>query len=193
MDSTNPWTVLHKDEPFTCPFFSVRSDLVAHAGGQPRAYNSIRTKMFGVAVVPVDKRGCTMLVGQYRYVLDRFTWEVPGGGARYDRPPLDSAREELSEETGYRADHWLQLVDACVAPGTSDELSKGFVAWGLQSGEAHPEPEEQLSRRLVPFAEALSMVLSGEISHLGSVAVLLSLHTRLVRGELPKDLEKLLG
>src|SRR5579872_5908851 len=112
MDTANPWTVLSQAEPFTCPYFTVRSDMVTHSGAAPRPYNSIRVKLFGVAIVPIDEHGCTMLVGQYRYVLDRYTWEAPGGGAGYDRPVIDSAREELGEETGYRAEHWLQIVDA---------------------------------------------------------------------------------
>jgi hypothetical protein len=79
---------------------------------------------------------------------------------------------ELSEETGYRADHWLQLFDASLAPGTMDGRTQCFVAWGLHSGLAHPEPEERLLQRRVPFGQAISMALSGEISNFSSVTLL---------------------
>jgi 8-oxo-dGTP pyrophosphatase MutT (NUDIX family) len=149
-------------------------------------------KSFGVSIVPIDDEGCTMLVGQYRYVLDRFTWEVPGGGCKPEQAPLEAARIELSEETGYRADHWLQLFDASLSPGTIDARTQCFVAWGLQSGIPHPEPEERLSQRRVPFREAISMALSGEISNFGSVTLLLGIQVKLARGELPADLAMLL-
>ena len=191
-DRANPWTVHRKEEKFTCSYFSVRSDTVAHGTRLPRVYNSIRMKSSGVSIAPIDDEGCTMLVGQYRYVLDRFTWEVPGGGCKLDQAPMEAARIELSEETGYRADHWLQLFDASVSPGTIDGCAQGFVAWGLHSGTPHPEPEERLLQRRVPFGQAISMALSGEISNFGSITLLLGIQVKLARGELPADLAMLL-
>jgi hypothetical protein len=76
-DRSNPWTVVRKEEKFTCSYFSVRSDTVRFGAGLPRPYNSIRMKSIGVTIAPIDDEGCTTLVGQYRYVLDRFTWELP--------------------------------------------------------------------------------------------------------------------
>lgn len=192
MSTANPWSVLRQSEPFDCPYFSIRHDLVSLAGRDPRPYYSIRMKVFGVAVLPIDADGCTTLVGQHRYILDRFQWELPGGGAPQDRPPIESARSELSEETGHRADHWLQIVDTALAPGTINEIVRGFVAWGLHGGEAHPEPSELLTLRRVKFSEAISMSLSGEIGHVASVVTLLSLQARLIREELPPDLAQLL-
>jgi hypothetical protein len=105
---------------------------------------------------------------------------------------VEAAKIELSEETGYRATHWLRLFDGTVSPGSMDGRTQCFVAWGLQSGAPHPEPEEELVQRRVPFAVSVSMALSGEISHFGSIGLLLGIHTKLVRGELPKDLTMLL-
>lgn len=188
----NPWKILEKNEPFTCPFFTVRSDLVSHRGATGR-YNSVRMKVFGVAVLPIDGEGYTTLVGQYRYVLDRYSWELPGGGAALDRPAVDSAASELSEETGYTADHWLQIVETAVAPGTIDEITRGFVAWGLHAGEPHADAEEQLSLRRVSFDDAVSMALAGDIGHVTSVATILSLQTKLARRELPLALARVLA
>jgi 8-oxo-dGTP pyrophosphatase MutT (NUDIX family) len=188
----NPWTVLRKEETFTCSYFSVRSDTVQFGTSLPRTYNSVRMKSIGVTIAPIDDAGCTTLIGQFRYVLDRFTWELPAGGCRLDQAPVEAAKVELSEETGYGAAHWLRLFDGTVSPGSIDGRTQCFVAWGLQPGAPHPEPEEELVQRRVPFAEATSMALSGEISHFGTISLLLGIQTKLARGELPKDLMMLL-
>jgi 8-oxo-dGTP pyrophosphatase MutT (NUDIX family) len=192
-DRSNPWTVLRKEVKFACSYFSVRSDTVQFGAGFPRAYNSIRMKSIGVTIAPIDDEGCTTLVGQYRYVLDRFTWELPAGGCRLDQAPVEAAKIELSEETGYRAANWLRLFDGAVAPGSIDGRTQCFVAWDLQRGAPHPEPEEELVQRRVSFAESISMALSGEISHFASISLLLGIQTKLARGELPGELAKLLG
>ncbi|MCW5737416.1 MAG: NUDIX hydrolase [Enhydrobacter sp.] len=191
-DKANPWIALRKETRFECPYFSVRVDSVSLGGGPERAYNSIRMKTYGVLTVPIDEEGCTTLIGQYRYVLDRYTWEVPGGGARSGLSDIDSAKAELSEETGLRADHWLQLFNASTSPGIADEFSPGFVAWGLHHGDPHPDPQERLSRRRVPFGAAIDMALAGEIASMSGIALLLSIHVRLQRGELPSPLAALL-
>jgi 8-oxo-dGTP pyrophosphatase MutT (NUDIX family) len=190
--SKNPWNVISRSETYTCPYFTVRSDKVSFANRKPSTYNSIRMKVFGVAILPIDKDGCTTFVGQYRYVLDRYSWELPGGGASHDKTAIESAQMELSEETGYRADHWLQILAAPAAPGTTDEIFSGFVAWGLRTGRPHPEPEEELALRKIPFREAVSMALRGEVGHIASVATLLSVQTLLARDELPLPLATLL-
>ncbi len=192
MADSNPWTLVKKNELFTCPFFTVRQDLVSHAGGAPRPYNSIRMKFEGASVLPIHADGSTTLVGQYRYVVDRYSWELPGGAAFHGTSPSDAARAELSEETGLTADHWLHVLRSAVAPGSLDEVNNGFVAWGLREGQAHPEPEEDLALRRVPFAEAVEMALAGQIGHLTGMATILAVHARLKRNDLPGDLAALL-
>lgn len=191
-DLANPWIVHRKEEKFACSFFSVRSDTVAHGHRLPRTYNSIRMKSPGVSIAPIDSDGRVTLIGQYRYVLDRFTWELPGGGCKPEQTPVEAATAELSEETGYRADHWLRLFDASLSPGTIEGSTHCFVAWDLQAGMPHPEPEERLSQRRVSFDEAVSMVLSGEISNFSSTTLLLGIQVKFARNELPADLAALL-
>jgi len=191
-DQANPWAVLRKETRFECPYFDVRVDSVSLGGGPERAYNSIRMKTYGVLVAPIDEDGQTTLIGQYRYVLDRFTWEVPGGGARSGMSDVDSAKAELSEETGLHADHWLQLHKASTSPGIADELSPGFVAWGIHRGTPHPDPQERLLRRRLPFDEAVDMALQGGIASMSGIALLLGIQVRLLRNQLPADLTRLL-
>jgi len=192
MTIKSPWVKLREEEAFDCPYFTVRRDLVTHGSGPPLLYSSVRTKVFGVGIVPIDADGCTTLVGQYRYVIDKYSWEVPGGGGSHGRPPLEAARDELSEETGLSAARWLKIMDASVAPGTSDSFFKGFVAWELEQGLPHPEPEESLLLNRLPFLDAVDMAISGGLDNLATVALLLALHARFKSGDLPADLSRLM-
>ena len=189
----NPWALIREQPKFDCQYFTARADIVSHAGGRARPYNHFRMKSDGVYVVPIDHDGSTVLVGQHRFVLNRFTWEVPAGGVPRGTPVLDVAKSELSEEAGLTAEHWLQITGAATSPGMTDELSSGFVAWSLRNGEPHPDPEETLVVRRISFSSAVAMALSGEIANLGSIALILGIETRRVRGELPRNLLDLLA
>jgi 8-oxo-dGTP pyrophosphatase MutT (NUDIX family) len=191
MDS-NPWKVLHEEVRHSCPYFDVRQDLVSHAGQSARAYHSVRVKHVGVCVLPVDQQGQLALVGQYRYVLGRYTWELPGGGAPVGADPLDVARQELKEECGYRAGKWLRPTGGDVSPATFDARTIGYVAWELEQSEPQPEAEESLSLRKVTFGEAVDLVLRGEVTNLNGAALLLATQVRAGQGSLPEDLFKLL-
>ena len=177
---------------YDSPYFRAREDIVSFRGGPSRPYTNIRSRIHGVCVAPVDQDGYVTLVGQYRYVLDRFTWELPGGGAAVGMDPLEVAKAELSEETGQRADQWLKIVEGAVSIGTSDEVVPGYAAWDLHDTASHPDPEEDLTLRRLPFREALEMALKGEIAHLIGTALLLGIDARLRRGELPEGLGNLL-
>lgn len=185
---SSPWTLIEERPVYECEFYTAHSDLVKHRKGNPRAYCSVRFKHFGAAVVPIDHDGCTVLVGQFRFVLNRFTWEVPRGGGTHDRTAAEVARTELLEETGLTAKNLLQVSRLWVSPGTTDEWAPGFVAWDLCQGAPCPEPEEEISLWRLPFSKAVEMVMSGEIDDMGSVSLLLCVHARLLRGDLPGEL-----
>lgn len=188
----NPWRKVDGDDVFDSRFFRVRSDMVRYRGQPERPYASIRFKQIGALVVPIDDDGCTTLVGQYRYVVDKFTWEIPAGGGAINEPPLESAKKELLEETGYQAAHWLPLLTAHSNPGNTDEEGFGFVAWGLSAGVAPPSDDEMLVSRKLRFSEALQLALGGHIGTFHSIALLLALDARAKRGDLPDGLLKLL-
>lgn len=183
--------MLKEETGYDCRYFS-RHDRVTVADGEPRSYHSVRMKYYGVCIVPLDRDGSVTLIGQYRYVLDRFSWEIPGGGARVGDDPLTIARAELKEETGCTAEHWLKIVEGAVSPGISTEAVPTFVAWGLDCGTPQPDATEMLSRRRVRFAEAVGMALKGEISNLPGIAALLGIEVRRQRGDLPAGLLDLL-
>jgi 8-oxo-dGTP pyrophosphatase MutT (NUDIX family) len=191
VDESNPWTVIREDVKHDCPHFTTRRDIVSFSGRAPRPYDSIRAKLHGVCIAPIDSAGYVTLVGQFRYVQGRYTWELPGGGWASD--PLDAAKRELQEETGQHARNWLKVIDGAVSIGTSNETTPGFVAWGITAGEARPEPEERIALRREPFRRAVDMALQGEIAHLIGSALLLAIDARLRRDDLPRDLRDLLA
>jgi 8-oxo-dGTP pyrophosphatase MutT (NUDIX family) len=192
VDTSNPWTMVHEEARFDTPYFSARRDLVRFDRAAARPYSSVRVRYHGVCVAPIDQEGCVTLVGQFRYVLDRYTWELPGGGCLVGGDPAETARAELSEETGLAARHLLKVVEGAVSSGTSDEIVPGYVAWGLAPGHSHPDREERLTLRRVSFSEALEMALRGEIAHLIGSTLLLGIHVKRQRGELPLGLAELL-
>jgi 8-oxo-dGTP pyrophosphatase MutT (NUDIX family) len=189
---SNPWKVLHEEIRLSCPYFDVRQDLVSHTGQPARTYHSVRVKQRGVCVLPVDQQGLVTLVGQYRYVLGRFTWELPAGGAPIGTDQLAMAQKELREECGYHGGQWLRLIGGDVWGGTSNAHSSGYVAWEFEEGEPQPEPEESLTLRKVPFATAVDLAFSGEVTSLISVAVLLAAKVQAAQGSLPERLYELL-
>jgi 8-oxo-dGTP pyrophosphatase MutT (NUDIX family) len=102
-------------------------------------------------------------VGQHRYTLEEWSWEIPEGGVPPDESAFEGAQRELREETGLTASSWRELCRLELSNSVTDEMAVLFVATGLSHGESDPEPTESLQVRWVPFAEALAMTLDGRI------------------------------
>jgi 8-oxo-dGTP pyrophosphatase MutT (NUDIX family) len=124
-------------------------------------------------VLPIDSAGHTMLVGQYRYTLDAYSWELPMGGADPHETPQQAGARELQEETGLVAGDWLQLMQLHTSNSVTDEVAYVFLARDLQQGTSAPETTEALALARVPFVEAHERVLRGEITDALSVAAIL--------------------
>jgi len=137
-----------------------------------------------IGIIPIDADGFTYLVGQYRFPLEQYSWEIPEGGGKLGVPPLESAQRELLEETGLTAQNWTPLLDMDLSNSVSDEVAHIFLATGLTQGQAQPEETEDLAVKKLPIAEACEMVLRGEITDSLSVAGLLRVQLMLLKGEL---------
>ena len=161
-EASNPWRVLGTRRVYENPWISVREDEVVRPDGLPGIYGVVHYKNTAVGVLPVED-GHVYLVGQYRYPLERYSWEIPEGGCPEDEEPLQAARRELREETGFEAERWEKLGEADLSNSVADERAVWFLATGLVAGEQRPEGTEVLGVRRVPLGEALAMALDGRM------------------------------
>ena len=151
----------------------VRVDHVVNPGGGENEYGYVHFKNRAVAIVALDNEGNTWLVGQQRYTLGEYSWELPMGGAPLDENPVDAAKRELAEETGLRARLWSEVMILHPSNSITDEVGIVYIAEGLTQGETEFEETEDLEIRMLPLEEALQLVNDGEITDAISVAAIL--------------------
>lgn len=171
----NPWKIVSKQTGYDNNWIRVEHHEVINPAGNPGIYGKVHFKNQAVGIVPVDDAGNTWLVGQYRFTIDQYSWEIPEGGAPEGTLPLDSAKRELLEETGLVAREWTLLLKMYLSNSVSDELAYLYLARGLEQYEAEPEETEQLQVKKLPLAEVYRMVDDGLIADAMSVAALLKL------------------
>ena len=180
----NPWTVLGEHIIYDNPWIGLTEFDVINPGGGKGIYGKVRFKSLAIGILPIDDRGHTWLVGQYRFPLDAYSWEIPEGGGDPAVPPVESARRELLEETGLVAREWTELMEMHLSNSVTDEQAFIFLARGLEQHEAKPEETEELAIRRMPFEEAYNMVERGEITDSMSVAAILKVKLLQLQGQL---------
>lgn len=169
----NPWTVLETEQKYSNPWITVREDQVINPGGGRGIYGVVSMKNKAIGIIPIDDEGNTWLVGQYRYPLDEYSWEIPMGGGPVEIDPLESAKRELKEETGFTADRWTKIARLHTSNSVTDEEGFVFLAEELTAGDTEPEETEDLKLWKLPFTEAVKMAMDDRITDAISVAALL--------------------
>jgi 8-oxo-dGTP pyrophosphatase MutT (NUDIX family) len=152
------------------PWIDVLHDEVDRPDGSPGIYGVVHFHSRAVGVVAVGDDGRLLLVGQHRYSLDEYSWEIPEGGVGPDEELLDGARRELREETGYEAADWRRLFRMSVSNSMTDERGAIFLATGLRAGVAEPDATEDLALRWATPDEVLAAIDTGEIHDLMTIA-----------------------
>ena len=170
------WRKLGSRTIFENDWMAVRVDHVINPGGGENQYGHVHFKNRAVAIIALDHEDNTWLVGQDRYTLDEYSWELPMGGAPLAEPPLDAAKRELREETGLVAGHWKELMRLHTSNSITDEVGFAYVATDLTEGEPDFEETEDLEIRKLPLGDAVQMVLDGEITDAISAAALLRIY-----------------
>ena len=169
----NPWQTLHTAVKYQNPWISVREDQVLNPGGGQGIYGVVSMKNKALGIVPIDAEGNTWLVGQYRYPLNEYSWEIPMGGGLLELDVLESAQRELKEETGLTAARWTRIARLHTSNSVTDEEGFVYLAEGLTQGALEPEETEDLRLWKLPLAEAIQMVMDDQITDGISVAGLL--------------------
>jgi 8-oxo-dGTP pyrophosphatase MutT (NUDIX family) len=160
---SDPWIRRSRRTVYENDWIQVHHDEVTRPDGSPGIYGVVHFRTRATGAVVVDADGRVLLVGQHRYTLGRYSWELPEGGAPFDEDPMDGAKREVAEETGYTARSWRELMRFTLSNSVTDEEGVLFVASDIDPGPASPDPTEDLEIRWVSLAEALAMVRSGEI------------------------------
>jgi len=172
-ETHNPWQTLGTEVRYQNPWISVREDQVLNPGGGRGIYGVVSMKNKALGIVPLDAEGNTWLVGQYRYPLNEYSWEIPMGGGLVEHDILASAQRELKEETGLLAARWTRIARLHTSNSVTDEEGFVFLAEDLTQGELEPEETEDLRLWKLPLAEAIRMVMADRITDAVSVAGLL--------------------
>lgn len=184
MEERGPWKTLSIEERYSTPWIGVSHHEVIDPSGAPGIYGVVHFKNIAVGIVPLDEDLNTWIVGQYRYPIEAYSWEIPEGGGRRDRPALESAKRELREEVGIEAKRWTEVLQMDLSNSASDEQAVIYVAQGLRFFAPEPDHNEELAMRKVPFEELYAMVMRGEVRDSLTVAAVMKVKLLLTSGEL---------
>jgi ADP-ribose pyrophosphatase len=184
--SENPWTEIDSKTVYENPWIKVTEFQVINPSGGAGIYGTVHFKNRAIGIIPIDDEGNTWLVGQYRFPLLEYSWEIPEGGGHMDEEPLEAAKRELMEETGLVAQEWTKILEMHLSNSVSDELAIIYLARNLVQEKARPEETEKLIVRKIAFDEVAAMADSGEISDAMSVAAIQRVQLLIYQNKLKK-------
>jgi len=173
MKNKNPWTTISREKIYENPWILLWEDEVISPGGGKGIYGKVHFKNRALGIIPLDRDLNTWLVGQYRYTLNEYTWEIPMGGGPLTEDPLVSAKRELKEETGLMAESWDLILRIHTSNSVTDEEGFCYMARDLSEGAPQFDETEDISIKKLHFTAAVEMVLNGEITDSLSVAGIL--------------------
>lgn len=160
----DPWRTLTSREVYANPWIRVREDEVLRPDGSPGLYGVVSMTP-AVGVVALTDADEVVMVGQWRYALGEYSWELVEGGVDVGEDPLTAIQRELAEEAGYHASSWTPLGPALsVSNSVTDQRGQLFVARGLRVVPRAPDPTEELLLAHIALDDALELVDRGRIS-----------------------------
>ncbi|TLU96678.1 NUDIX hydrolase [Dyadobacter sediminis] len=173
MSTENNWKTLSSETVYENAWLELSHRDVINPSGNKGIYGLVKFKNQAIGVIPMDEEENIYLVGQFRYAIDEYSWEIPEGGGLLGTDPLEAARRELKEETGLFANKWTKLARIHTSNSATNEEGFLYIAEELTQKEAEPEDTEDLQIRKVPLKEAVEMVMRSEITDSLSVCAIL--------------------
>ena len=173
MSTENNWKTLSSETVYENAWLEISHREVINPAGKDGIYGVVKFKNKALGIIPVDGNGYIYLVGQFRYTLNEYSWEIPEGGGPFNEDVLDAAKRELKEETGLLASNWTRLSRIHTSNSATDEEGFLFMAEGLSQSEAEPEETEELQVKKIHLSEAVEMVMRSEITDAISIAGIL--------------------
>lgn len=184
MKEIGPWKTVKSSVAYESPWIKVLHDEVINPAGNPGTYSVVEFKNIAIGVVPVDEKGYTWLVGQHRYPLDEYSWEIPEGGGDPNVDPIESAQRELLEETGIMSSNYNLITTMHLSNSVSNEKAVIYLAQDLVFGSSNPEETEELEIRRIHLNDFFTEVKEGKITDSLTVAAALKLELMMLKGEL---------
>jgi len=181
---SNPWKIKSVKEIYDNPWIHLSEYTVVNPAGRDGIYGKVHFKNIAVGVMVLDEQMNTYLVGQFRFPLNSYSWEIPEGGCPLEEDTLLNGKRELLEETGLIAEQWDTLFGMHLSNSVSDEKAIVYLARSIKQSIPNPEETEQLTVKKVPFSEAVKMVEKGEITDSMSVAAIYKVQLLLAQGKL---------
>jgi 8-oxo-dGTP pyrophosphatase MutT (NUDIX family) len=168
----NTWKTLSSELIYESPWIAVNKHQTINPGGSPAIYSVVNFKNKAIGIIPLSDDGYTWLVGQWRYPLEQYSWEIPEGGGPLGEEPIETAIRELKEETGIVAKNFQEIMQMHLSNSATDEHAFVFLATDLSFEESEPEESEDLAVKKIHINEAFEMVMKGEITDSISVAAI---------------------
>lgn len=172
-ENKNPWKVLSAQSKYENPWISVKEYQVLNPSGGAGIYGQVDFKNIAIGIIPLDENDNTWLVGQYRFPLREYSWEIPEGGCPEGEDWLVAAERELKEETGLVAQKFELISKVHTSNSVCNEVGYVFLAEELKEGKAEPEETEELAIKKLSLKTAVEMVMKNEITDSISVIGLL--------------------
>ncbi len=180
----NPWTLLDKKTVYESPWITVDHHNVLNPAKKPGTYSVVHFKKLAIGVLPLDENYNTWIVGQYRYPLNTYTWEIPEGGGDLSIDPIESGKRELLEECGIIANKWTFIQHMQLSNSATNELAYLYIAQDLSFSPPQPDDDEELHIRKIHFDELYEMVINGEVVDSLTVVAVLKAKLMILNGEL---------
>lgn len=179
----NPWSIKGKRMIYDNPWITVIEHQVVTPSGADSIYTTVEYKHLAIGIVPLDEQYNTWIVGQWRFPVNQYSWEIPEGGGKMSESPLQAAQRELLEECGLVAKQWDEVMQFNTSNSVATEKAIIFLARQLQITYACPEPDEILQVKKIPFEELYQKVMDGRVSDSLTIAAVLKIKCMMHEGK----------